>query len=450
MIIGTLEVSRSSTDVCEYEKNLILEIIKIERMDSENRICGQIAESLDWISMKDTFSGAKWVKPFKNEPKRIPEIIIGYPQLEGKWKTSLQDTVTVKEFYTIYRSDGIKKIIEDEDYQFTLNGWTLDKKQSHVLIWKKGGAEVHWNRLKTYKCCSQCKGKYAETVKLRDLPSDGKMYGKCEIYQQTIPFCSSPVFDTTEKIFQISEITEDDTLKNKGFELMTLPQTTKNNVLPVLEEIFKNRPKQTSTFEKEEEIINELKEIILNHLKKDVKYANKDIYVLPMHTALLRTASSQAGTAKHFPLFHIDFGGVSYLTSDKVLRAAKAIFKGDENMLTPDLETHIKNGKPIEIINIWGPLFEDISQHILGFLSPGVHKHQDYLDTLIAYPYLEPKDTQLLDNISITLNSNMKKGQVYIFRTSGPQAPPHASIKIQGKKNMDRKSFEYRFIVMEI
>jgi hypothetical protein len=103
------------------------------------------------------------------------------------------------------------------------------------------------------------------------------------------------------------------------------------------------------------------------------------------------------------------------------------------------------------VINIWGPLFENISQHILGFLPPGKHKCAvDPGVTRLGFTCLDSNDCAHLSiKTPITLKSNMKRGDVYLFRTSGPNAPPHASITIQEREDALRRSFELRFIVME-
>jgi len=44
-----------------YEKNTILEIIQIANV--ENKIRGQVAKSLDWVSIVDTVHGYKWLEP---------------------------------------------------------------------------------------------------------------------------------------------------------------------------------------------------------------------------------------------------------------------------------------------------------------------------------------------------------------------------------------------------
>jgi hypothetical protein len=145
--------------------------------------------------------------------------------------------------------------------------------------------------------------------------------------------------------------------------------------------------------------------------------------------------------------FHIDFAGLNEnSTTDEFFRSIRRTIP--QNLLVPPLEfeTKLKNGKPIEVINIWGPLFENISQHILGFLPPGKHKCAVH-SSGIGLTCVESNGPT---HTPITLKKNMKRGEVYLFRTSGPNAPPHGSITIQEREDALRRSFELRFIVMQL
>jgi hypothetical protein len=167
-----------------------------------------------------------------------------------------------------------------------------------------------------------------------------------------------------------------------------------------------------------------------------------------MHASLLRSTDSSDGRQRPLNRFHIDFAGLDETsTTDEFFRSILP----HDFVLPLEFETKLKNGKPIEVINIWGPLFENISQHILGFLPPGKHKCAvDPGVTRLGFTCLDSNDCAHLSiKTPITLKSNMKRGDVYLFRTSGPNAPPHASITIQEREDALRRSFELRFIVME-
>ena len=58
---STVDVSMNSENVTLYPKNTVLEIIKIKHIAAEKRIRGQIKESLNWVSMKNTKSGYTWM-----------------------------------------------------------------------------------------------------------------------------------------------------------------------------------------------------------------------------------------------------------------------------------------------------------------------------------------------------------------------------------------------------
>ena len=58
---STVNVSMNSENVTLYPKNTVLEIIKIKHIATEKRIRGQIKESLNWVSMKNTKSGYTWM-----------------------------------------------------------------------------------------------------------------------------------------------------------------------------------------------------------------------------------------------------------------------------------------------------------------------------------------------------------------------------------------------------
>jgi hypothetical protein len=76
-------------------------------------------------------------------------------------------------------------------------------------------------------------------------------------------------YEVCKTYFPISEIRNTDTLENRGFELITLDEGTQTQILPLLEESFHERKKGIiGKMEKEEKIINLLKRILLEHLKK--------------------------------------------------------------------------------------------------------------------------------------------------------------------------------------
>jgi hypothetical protein len=60
-ISSTSNSSRNSENVAKYPEDTILEIIKIENIEQQVR--GQIKDSLDWVSIKDTSDGEEWMKP---------------------------------------------------------------------------------------------------------------------------------------------------------------------------------------------------------------------------------------------------------------------------------------------------------------------------------------------------------------------------------------------------
>ena len=58
---STVDVSMNSENVAWHPKNTVFEIIKIKHIAAEKRIRGQIKESLNWVSMKNTKSGYTWM-----------------------------------------------------------------------------------------------------------------------------------------------------------------------------------------------------------------------------------------------------------------------------------------------------------------------------------------------------------------------------------------------------
>jgi hypothetical protein len=64
---STSKPSMNSKEVKLYPQNTILKVIQIQTISSEQRIRGQIQDSLDWVSIKDTSDEFMWMKP-------IPEV----------------------------------------------------------------------------------------------------------------------------------------------------------------------------------------------------------------------------------------------------------------------------------------------------------------------------------------------------------------------------------------
>ena len=60
---STLYSSTKSGNKTKFGKDTILELIKIKNITSEHRIRGQIKDSLDWVSIKNTKNGYIWMKP---------------------------------------------------------------------------------------------------------------------------------------------------------------------------------------------------------------------------------------------------------------------------------------------------------------------------------------------------------------------------------------------------
>jgi len=295
-------------------------------------------------------------------------------------------------------------------------------------------------------CCKPKK----ETIKEREVKKDVavnvyKKAAKCELYLRArkndlidpeftvsgIKYCRMHCF------FPICEINKDHTLEKYGFELLKL-RKDKEWVLQRLKVLYLAmiKGKVKLKFNDTKVPMEAMKEFALEHLKKQTKYANKNIGLLPIGN-IFHTRNSE----KTVSLFHADFAGLDENSS------RDDFFQSFDSHKTLNLKSELEKGKPMEIINMWGPFMEDISQHILGFLPSGkkIGLHVDSANSIpIGMSYGKTYDP----NMEIILKSNMKVGEVYIFRTSGKNAPHHASITIEGKSG-ERISYEYRFIVMK-
>ena len=60
---STKEPSTSSKRVKSYPWQTQLDLINIQNVVKENRLRGQIKDSLDWVSIQDTSDGFLWMKP---------------------------------------------------------------------------------------------------------------------------------------------------------------------------------------------------------------------------------------------------------------------------------------------------------------------------------------------------------------------------------------------------
>ena len=61
---STVNTTRYSKKVTTYEPNTTLDLIKIQNVDSEQRVRGQIKHSCAWVSIQNTNTGCVFMKPF--------------------------------------------------------------------------------------------------------------------------------------------------------------------------------------------------------------------------------------------------------------------------------------------------------------------------------------------------------------------------------------------------
>ena len=80
--------SEKVKDSSEYPQHTTLALIKIQNVLSEERIRGQIKDSLDWVSIKNTSDGYMWMKPILPQvtPKYIMQPTINFQNYKTKIK----------------------------------------------------------------------------------------------------------------------------------------------------------------------------------------------------------------------------------------------------------------------------------------------------------------------------------------------------------------------------
>jgi len=398
-----------------YKKN---ENVIIEEMtkDTEGNIKGKVEDvsfGNPWITIKNT-EGEEFAKPITDI--FVPGVFKFTEDVESFWDPKATDT-TLKN----YKKGDIFIISQVQTDDQSIKGFI--EKQLH-----KDGL---WIILRTKEGKERARPMY-QKVGTSAMQLDIKNYGY-----------------TSNYILPVVEIGEHN-LEEDGFELLKLneDQFTDTN-LKILEDAL-NKDTELNTYFVNPDVTAAMKTVVYQHVKKQDKYKNMVIDVMLMDEGAFFRSSEK----NQNPETHIDYASFQKdWTKEEVIQMESKVDSNKNSELQQD-ERIIK---PQEIINIWGPLENDkTTTNILGFVPKPA---EGWKNENIDWGNKDNKGNgvtgflkQSIPDSSkkYVLKTNMPKGWVYIFRTSGLDAPGHSAITIKGEQEQTRKSFEYRFLIVEI